>query len=91
MTSEEKVFIVDQASATHGRPHEYKAHQRQALDLDHPSLVRYTRNDDNYLMVRSYLEDCEEDAQHVVQRRSQQRQGTPRLSRSDNMVEASQH
>ena len=87
MTSEEKVFIVDETSATHGRPHEYKAHHRQALDLDHPSLVRYARNDGNYLMVRSFLEICAEDAQRVVQRRSEQRQALPKASRSGDIME----
>ena len=90
MTSQEGVFIVDQTSATHGRPHEYKAHHQQALDLDHPSLVRYTRNDENYLSVRSYLEDCVEDAQRVVQRHSEQRQGTLKASGSNDMLWDSQ-
>ena len=78
MTSEEKVFMVDQTSATHGRPNEYKAHDIEALDLDHPSLVRYSRDDYNYLIVRSYLENCVHDAQHVVQRHFKQRQGMPK-------------
>ena len=87
MTSEEKVFIVDQASATHGRPNECKAHHIQALDLDHPSLVRYTRDDHNYLLIQAYLDDCVKDAQKVVQRRYEQRQGMLKASQSDNVVE----
>ena len=75
MTSEEKVVLVEKSSATHGRPNEYKAHHMAALNLDHPSLVRYSRDDHNYLMVRTYLEDC---VKHVAQRHSEQRQGMPR-------------
>ena len=78
MTSEEKVFMVELISATHGRPQEYEAHDIVALELDHPSLVRYSRDDHNYLMVRTYLENCVKDAQHVVQRRFKQRQGMPK-------------
>ena len=70
--------MVDQTSATHGRPREYMAHDIEALDLDHPSLVRYSRDDYNYLMVRSYLDNCVKDAQRVVQRRFNQRKGMPK-------------
>ena len=79
--------MVDQTSATHGRPNECKAHHIQALDLDHPSLVRYTRDDQDYLILRSYLDACVEDAQNVVQRRYEQRQGMLKTSQSDNVVE----
>lgn len=74
MTSEEKVIVVDQTSATHARPDKCNAHDIQGLHLDHPSLVRYTRNDGNYLILRSYLDVCVKDAQNVVQRRYEQRQ-----------------
>ena len=79
MTSEKKVFMVNQTSATHGRPNECKAHHIQALDLDHPSLVRYTRDDHNYLMIQTYLKGCVKNAQKVVE----QRQGMLEASQSD--------
>ena len=75
MTSEEKIFIVEQTSATHGRPNECEAHDIQALDLDHPSLVRYSRDDNNYLIVRGYLAACVEKVQKAFYRRSEQSQG----------------
>ena len=83
--------MIDQVSATHERTNECKAHHIQALDLDHPSLVRYTRNDNNYLIVRSYLENCVEYAPHVVQRRSEQRRGMAMASRIGSVVELPQH
>ena len=72
--------MVDQTSATHGRPNECMAHDIEALDLDHPSLVRYSRNDDNYLIVRAYLDSCVENVQRWVQRRFEQSQGMAKSS-----------
>ena len=75
--------MVDQTSATHGRPNECKAHDIEALDLDHPSLVRYSRNDNNYLIVRGYLDACVENVQNVFHRRSEQSQGMASSSYRD--------
>ena len=79
--------MVEQTSATHGRSKEPKAQDIEALDLDHPSLVRYSPNDHNYYIVRTYLKMCVQHIQSRVRGRSEQRQGTLSSFWSDDVLE----
>ena len=78
MTNENRTLVVDQRSATHGRPKEDGPHYILGLDLDHRSLVRYSRNDQNFFRVLGHLETCAEKAQTVINNQLEGRQGTSR-------------
>lgn len=62
-------LIVDQTSATYGRPNEYKDHHVHGLALNHKNLVRFKPNDDNYGRVRYYLEDFAQKAHGIIGKR----------------------
>lgn len=55
-------ILVGQASATHGRSWENKAHHIQAINRDHSQLVKFRANDDIYRRILGTLKEFSKQA-----------------------------
>ncbi|KFY07164.1 hypothetical protein V492_07388, partial [Pseudogymnoascus sp. VKM F-4246] len=58
----QNAILVGQASATHGRPWENKAHHIQAINRDHSQLVKFRANDEVYRRVLGTLKEFTEES-----------------------------
>lgn len=50
-------LLVNESSATHGRPGENEAHDVQAINRDHSHMVKFSLHDVNYIMVLGFLKE----------------------------------
>ncbi len=69
------VVLVNESSATHGRPGEYQAHHVHALDRSHFDMVKFRRHDQGYNTVLSFLVEFTDSALDVVKKRFKQAHG----------------
>jgi hypothetical protein len=61
--------LVNESSATHGRPSEDKAHHVHAINRSHSELVKYARRDEVYDIVLGFLQEFAGAAIDVVKAR----------------------
>jgi hypothetical protein len=63
------VVLVNESSATHGRPGEDLAHHVQGINRTHSDLIKFGRQDQEYYVVLGFLLDFADSAEEVVRRR----------------------
>lgn len=61
-------ILVGQASATHGRSWENKAHHIQAINRDHSQLIKFRANDEVYRRILGTLKEFTEQAVAMTRR-----------------------
>ena len=62
--------LVNEASATHGRPGENEAHNIQPINSTHSEMVKFGIKDPNYRLVAGFLRDCAAFASNMIEVRS---------------------
>lgn len=62
-------LLVNQASATHGRPWENEAHHMQGVNRSHSDMVKLYPNDPIYYTIREILKDFVQEAEEVISAR----------------------
>lgn len=72
----ERVVLVGQSSATHGRPWENLAHHIQAINRSHSNLVKFSPNDEVYDRILVRLKEFAEDSVKVIELRFADKAGT---------------
>ncbi len=63
------VVLVNESSATHGRPGENLAHMVQAINSTHSDMVKFGRRDHAYHIVLGFLLDFVDSAGEVIKKR----------------------
>jgi hypothetical protein len=58
--------LVSSSSATHGRPWETGTQYSQAVNRNHSDLVKYSRGDQDYIIVLEYLRESSRSAERVI-------------------------
>jgi hypothetical protein len=61
--------LVNESSATHGRPGEDMAHHIQGISRSHFDMVKFGRRDPEYYVVFGFLVDFTNSATEVVKKR----------------------
>ncbi len=69
------VVLVNETSATHSRPGEDLAHNVQAIDRTHSDMVKFSRRDEAYNLVLSFIQEFADAATAVVEARFRAKQG----------------
>ena len=62
-------ILVNEASATHGRPGEYEAHDIQAINRTHSEMVKFKPRDPDYQLVAGFLRNFAVSAPAVINAR----------------------
>ena len=62
--------LVNEASATHGRPGENEAHNIQPINSTHSEMVKFGIRDPNYKLVAGFLRDYAALASKIIEVRS---------------------
>ncbi len=70
------VVLVNESSATHGRPSEDQAHIVQAINRTHSDMVKFGRRDEAYKLVTGFLQEFAESAAAVIEARFRIADGT---------------
>ncbi len=68
-------MLVNESSATHGRPGEDLAHHVQAINRSHSDMVKFGRHDQEYQVVLGFLLDFIDDATEVITKRFRRNDG----------------
>jgi hypothetical protein len=66
------VVLVNETSATHGRPNEDQAHNVQSIKSSHSDMVKFSRRDEDYVLVLGFLTEFAETAGAVIEARFQE-------------------
>jgi hypothetical protein len=69
------VVLVNESSATRGRPGKYQADHVHALDRSHFDMVKFSRHDQGYNTVLSFFIEFTDSALNVVKKRFKQAYG----------------
>ncbi len=70
------VVLVNESSATHGRPGEDQAHNVQAINRTHSDMVKFGRRDETYKLVAGFLHEFAESTAAVNEVRFRAADGT---------------
>jgi hypothetical protein len=69
------VVLVNESSATHGRPGEDLAHDVQGISRSHYDMVKFGHRDPKYHLILGYLLDFVKSAAEVITRRFRDNDG----------------